>query len=271
MQPLSSDVAAARTPGGRAISRLFDLDGRVALVTGGNSGIGRAMAWALGAAGAKLVLVARRQAELDDAVAAFAQDGIVAAALPRDLADRAGVAAIAADASRPFGAPDILVNASGINPRLSFEHDGDAHWDDTIAINLTAPFLLVRAFAPAMRDKGWGRILNVASLQSSRAFADSAPYGASKGGVVQLTRAIAQHWSRFGITCNAIAPGFFATPLTAPVLGEPGRAEALAAKTMVGRNGELGDLHGTAVFLASDASAYITGQTLYIDGGFSAA
>jgi NAD(P)-dependent dehydrogenase (short-subunit alcohol dehydrogenase family) len=264
---LSSDPAAHDTPN---IARLFDLTDRVALVTGGNSGIGRAIAWALGAAGAKVVLVARRQAELDGAVAAFAQDGIAAAALPRDLADRRHIEAIAEDASRFFGTPDILVNASGINPRLSFEHEGDAHWDDTIAINLTAPFLLVRSLAPAMRDKGWGRIVNIASLQSSRAFADGAPYGASKGGVVQLTRAIAEHWSKFGITCNAIAPGFFATPLTAPVLAEPGRAKALAAKTMIGRNGELDDLHGSAVFLASDASAYITGQTLYVDGGFSA-
>jgi NAD(P)-dependent dehydrogenase (short-subunit alcohol dehydrogenase family) len=260
---LSSEAASR-------IARLFDLGGRVALVTGGNSGIGRAIAWALGAAGAKLVLVARREADLDAAVAAFANDGIAAAALPRDLADRSSFATIAADAARPFGAPDVLVNASGINPRLSFEHAGDAHWDDTIAINLTAPFLLVRALAPAMRDKGWGRVVNIASLQSSRAFADGAPYGASKGGVVQLTRAVAEHWSKFGITCNAIAPGFFATPLTAPVLAERGRADALAAKTMMGRNGELDDLHGTAVFLASDASAYVTGQTLHVDGGFSA-
>ena len=100
-----------------------------------------------------------------------------------------------------------------------------------------------------MRARGWGRIINLASLQSARAFADSAPYGASKGGIVQLTRATAEHWSRFGITCNAIAPGFFATPLTAPVIADSERAAALAAKTMVGRNGEPADLHGTAVFL----------------------
>ena len=263
---MSSDDADSA----RRLASLFDLRGRVALVTGGNSGIGRAIAWALGAAGARLVLVARRKAELDAAVAAFANDGIEATALPRDLTDRHSLATIADAAASAFGAPDILVNASGINPRRSFEDADDAHWDDTLAINLTAPFFLVRALAPAMRQRGWGRIVNIASLQSARAFADSAPYGASKGGVVQLTRAIAEHWSRYGITCNAIAPGFFATPLTAPVLADRARADALAARTMVGRNGEPADLHGIAVFLASDASAYVTGQTIHVDGGFSA-
>ena len=177
---------------------------------------------------------------------------------------------IAARAAAAFGPPDILVNASGINPRQAFDAPDDAHWDDTLAINLTAPFMLTRALAPAMRERGWGRIVNITSLQCARAFADSAPYGASKAGLMQLTRATAEHWSRFGITCNAIAPGFFATPLTEPVLADPVRAQAMARNTMIGRNGALDDLHGAAVFLASDASAYVTGQTLFVDGGFSA-
>lgn len=252
------------------LRRLFDLGGRVALVTGGHSGIGRAVAWALGAAGARLVLVARQAAELERALTEFSADGIEAAPLARDLSERTSFAGFAGAAAKPFGAPDILVNAAGINARKPFEDPDDAHWDQTLAINLTAPFLLTRALAPAMRERGWGRIVNIASLQSARAFPDGAPYGASKGGIVQLTRAIAEHWSRHGVTCNAIAPGFFATPLTAPVLGDPERARALAALTMVGRNGDPADLHGTAVFLASDASAYITGQTLFVDGGFSA-
>jgi NAD(P)-dependent dehydrogenase (short-subunit alcohol dehydrogenase family) len=255
---------------GERLRRLFDLRGRVAVVTGGHSGIGRAIAEALGAAGAKLVLVARRAAELERAVADFARDGIVAAPLARDLADRAAFARIDVALGEPFGPPDILVNASGINARRPFDDPDDAHWDDTLAINLTAPFLLTRALAPAMRDRGWGRILNIASLQSARAFPDGVAYGASKGGIVQLTRATAEHWSRHGVTCNAIAPGFFATPLTAPVLADPANAEALAARTMAGRNGEPADLHGAAVFLCSDASAYVTGQMLFVDGGFSA-
>jgi gluconate 5-dehydrogenase len=121
-----------------------------------------------------------------------------------------------------------------------------------------------------MAERGWGRIINIASLQSYRAFANSAPYGAGKGGVVQLTRAIAQEWSAHGITCNAIGPGFFPTPLTAAVMADPVLSAKNAAQTCMGRNGELADIHGITVFFASEASAYITGQTLMVDGGFTA-
>jgi gluconate 5-dehydrogenase len=139
-----------------------------------------------------------------------------------------------------------------------------------MAVHLAAPFFLTQALAPGMKGRGWGRIVNVASLQSMRAFTNGAPYGAAKGGVVQLTRAIAQEWSPHGITCNAIGPGFFPTALTAPVFADAELARRHAAQTCIGRNGELGDLHGVTVFLASDASAYITGQTLMVDGGYTA-
>jgi gluconate 5-dehydrogenase len=139
-----------------------------------------------------------------------------------------------------------------------------------MAVHLAAPFFLTQALAPGMRARGWGRIVNVASLQSMRAFPNGAPYGAAKGGVVQLTRAIAQEWSPHGITCNAIGPGFFPTALTAPVFADADLARRHAAQTCIGRNGELRDLHGVTVFLASEASAYITGQTLMVDGGYTA-
>ena len=252
------------------VAGLFDLSGRVALVTGGNSGIGNGIAWALAAAGAKTVLIARREPELRAAVARFARDGFAAAALPCDLADRAALAAMCSQAPELFGAPDILVNASGMNPRKPFVENADADWDQTIELNLTVPFLLTRALAPAMRERGWGRIVNIASLQSVRAFPNSAPYGASKGGLVQLTRAIAQAWSRYGITCNAVAPGLFRTPLTTPLYADAKAAQAMAERTMVGRNGEVPDIYGTAIFLASDASGFITGQTLFVDGGLTA-
>jgi gluconate 5-dehydrogenase len=252
------------------VAGLFDLSGRVALVTGGNSGLGKGIAWALAAAGAKAVLVARREAELAAAVDEFAREGLRAAALACDLTDRAALDRACAKAASFFGAPDILVNASGMNPRKPFTETGDAEWDATIELNLTVPFRLARALAPAMRERGWGRIVNIASLQSVRAFPNSAPYGASKGGVMQLTRAMAEAWSRHGITCNAIAPGLFRTPLTQALYANPKVAQAMAERTMIGRNGEVPDIHGAAVFLASDASAFVTGQTLFVDGGYTA-
>lgn len=254
----------------KQISRLFDLSGRTALVTGGNSGIGKTIGLALARAGARVVLVARREADLADAVDELNRDGLQAHALACDLTDRGALQNFLQLKKAQFGSPDILVNAAGINVRKSFELTSDEDWDRTLAINLTAPFVLTRALAPGMRERGWGRIINITSLQCVRAYQDSTPYGASKGGLMQLTRAIAEHWSKFGVTCNAIAPGLFDTPLTAAVLADPEKARAFAQNTMVGRNGVLSDLHGAAVFLASDASAFITGQTLFIDGGLSA-
>jgi gluconate 5-dehydrogenase len=145
-----------------------------------------------------------------------------------------------------------------------------ADWDATLKVNLEAPFFLAQKLAPVMIAKRWGRIINIASLQSVRAFGNSGPYGASKGGITQLTRAQAEAWSKHGINANAIAPGFFATPLTAPVANDPARWKAMAERTFIGRNGELADLRGTAIFLASRASDYVTGQTIFVDGGFSA-
>jgi NAD(P)-dependent dehydrogenase (short-subunit alcohol dehydrogenase family) len=235
---------------------LFSLKGRVALVTGASSGIGREIADALAQAGAALVLVARRPDALADAQAAIEAAGGRAAVLPCDLADRAQLSACAARAAAPFGAPDILVSAAGINIRKPM---------------LDASFLLAQRLAPAMIERGWGRIINIASLQAVRAFGNSGAYGVSKGGIAQLTRAQAEAWSRHGVNANAIAPGFFPTPLTAAVVNDPARWTQLAERTLVGRNGALRDLRGTAVYLASRASDYVTGQTIFVDGGFSAA
>ncbi|MGL4239600.1 MAG: SDR family NAD(P)-dependent oxidoreductase [Beijerinckiaceae bacterium] len=252
------------------LAPLFDLTGRTALVTGGNSGIGLAMARALGLAGATVVLAARREPETDDAIVALARDDIAAKGILVDLAQADCAAGIAAGLKRLDLDADILVNAAGVNLRQPFMEVTAEAFDLHMALHLRAPFLLTQALAPMMAAKGRGRIVNLASLQSTRAFPNSAPYGAGKGGIVQLTRAIAEEWSRHGVTCNAIAPGFFPTPLTAPVFGDPERAAKNAAQTAIGRNGELDDLAGATVFLASDASAYITGQTLAVDGGFTA-
>jgi gluconate 5-dehydrogenase len=245
---------------------LFDLSGRRALVTGGNSGIGLALARALGMQGAAVVLAARSADPLAEAVAGLKSEGIAAQAAPCDLADTEALASLA----RQAGEIDIVVNAAGVNLRQPYAEVTPAAFDLHIALHLRAPFFLVQALAPGMAARGWGRVLNIASLQSQRAFPNSAPYGAAKGGVVQLTRAMAETFSPHGITCNAIAPGFFHTPLTEAVFADPALAAANAARTAIGRNGRLEDLHGAAVFLCSDASAYVTGQTLYVDGGFTA-
>lgn len=249
---------------------LFDLTGRVALVTGGSSGIGRRLGEALAAAGAAVVLVARRAPQLEEAVAAIEAAGGRAAGFARDLADPAEMESVAQEAEGAFGAPDILVNAAGINLREAPEAITPETWNRTLNINLTIPFFLARACLPGMVKQGGGRIINIASLQSERAMPNGMAYGASKGGVAQLTRAMAEAWSGDGVTANAIAPGFFPTELTGAVFEDEARTAQLAAQTAIGRNGRLEDLDGIAVFLASAAAAYITGQVIYVDGGFTA-
>ncbi len=248
----------------------FDLAGRVALVTGGSSGLGRRIGFALARAGAAVVLLARRAEMLDEARREIEAAGGRAASLAGDVADTVAIGGLAEAAAQPFGAPDILVNAAGVNLREPPAEVTIDSWNTTLALNLTAPFFLARALLPGMKAQHWGKIVNLASLQSRRAFANGIAYGASKGGIVQLTRAMAEAWSRFGITCNALAPGFFPTELTAPLYADPAKLAALAAQTAIGRNGELSDIDGPAVFLAAPASDYVTGQVIFVDGGFTA-
>ncbi len=252
------------------VTALFDLQGRQALITGGSRGIGAAIAHALGKAGAKVILAATGKG-LAEAADKMKSDGIdVARTLAADLASHDGIQKLC-DAVRNDGQPiDILVNCAGVNLRQTFAEITPEAWDTQMLMHVAAPFFLTQALAPGMKRRGWGRIINIASLQSYRAFANSAPYGAAKGGILQLTRAIAQEWSRHGITCNAIGPGFFPTQLTSAVFSDQSLALKHAEQTAIGRNGLMTDLYGLAVFLASDASAYITGQTIMLDGGYTA-
>jgi NAD(P)-dependent dehydrogenase (short-subunit alcohol dehydrogenase family) len=249
---------------------LFDLHGKVALVTGASSGIGQRQAQALAEAGASVVLLGRRQQQLDETVASLRQKGANAAALAFDLGDPGRTGEVAALAAQAFGDIDILINAAGINLRQAPADITLESWQETLNLNLAVPFFLARELQPSMQSRGWGRIINIASLQSSRAFANGLAYGASKGGIAQLTRAMAEAWSADGINCNAIAPGFFPTGLTAPVYQNAEMLARLAAQTAIGRNGELADLDGVTVFLASPASDYISGQIIHLDGGFTA-
>jgi NAD(P)-dependent dehydrogenase (short-subunit alcohol dehydrogenase family) len=246
---------------------LFDISDKVACVTGASSGLGRRAATLLAEAGAKVVGVARRSEELD---AWRKMAGGQTASVTADLSDRGALEQVAREVSAPFGAVDILINAAGINTRQHADNVTDAGWDTTLNLNLAAPFFLAQALVRDMKAKGWGRIVNFASLQSRRAFPAGISYGASKGGVEQLTRAMAEAWSPHGITANAVAPGFFRTELTGPVFANAALSQRNADQTCIGRNGEPADLDGPLLFFCTPASDYVTGQTLFVDGGFTA-
>jgi gluconate 5-dehydrogenase len=252
------------------LDEIFGLSGRTAVVTGGSSGIGREIALALGRAGARVVLVARRPAPMAEVVAELEKFGAEGGAITADLSDRDAVRAAITEIVSRYDHPDILVNSAAVNLRPPLDELTEDVWDLTMAANLTSPFLLGQAFGPAMARRGWGRIINIVSQQAFRAYGNSGAYGAAKAGLVGLTRSQAEAWSRDGVCVNAIAPGVVHTPLTEPVFADPTKVSAHAARTMIGRNGVPEDFAGCAVFLASGASQAVTGQTLFVDGGYSA-
>jgi gluconate 5-dehydrogenase len=252
------------------LDEIFGLRGRTALVTGGSSGIGRSMAVALGRAGARIILVARRPGPMDEVLEELVGHGAAGHAISADLADRAALTAVIAKIRSEYGDPDVLVNSAAVNRRPPMDQLTEDDWDVTLTANLTAPFLLGQAFGPRMAARGWGRIINVASQQAFRAYGNSGAYGVSKAGLVALTRSQAEAWSPQGVCCNAIAPGVVHTPLTEPVFADPAKVAGHAARTMIGRNGVPDDFGACAVFLASAAAVAVTGQTLFVDGGYSA-
>lgn len=252
------------------LDEIFGLRGRTAVVTGGSSGLGRAMAVALGRAGARIVLVARRPEPMAEVVRELAGHGAEGHAISADLGDRAALAGAVKRIQDEYGDPDVLVNSAGVNRRPPMDELTEDDWDVTMSANLTAPFLLGQAFGPRMAARGWGRIINVASQQAFRAYGNSGAYGVSKAGLVALTRSQAEAWSRQGVCCNAIAPGVVHTPLTEPTFADPAKVAQHAARAMIGRNGLPDDFGACAVFLASNAAVAVTGQTLFVDGGYSA-
>lgn len=249
------------------LGTLFSLAGRRALVTGGSSGIGLAIAGALGRAGAEVHLVARHEGRLVAAVERLVADGVDASGTAADLADSDQLAELCA--LDVVTGCDVLVTSAGVNHRPPMEETPPRVLAETLAVNLLAPLHLGQAAGPRMAARGWGRIINVGSQQTWSAFGRSGVYGVTKAAIGGLTRSQAEAWSARGVTANALVPGFVATPMTAEARAEPGREDALAARTMVGRNGTPADLAAAAVFLAGPGAAYVTGQLLAVDGGFS--
>lgn len=248
-----------------SLQELFGLDGRTALVTGGSSGIGRAIALALAYAGAHVLIAARTTDAIDATVAEVLDAGGSASGATADLSTRAGTHALA----DTVGEVDVLVNSAGINLRPPMPELDEGTWDATMAVNLDAPFVLGQRLAPGMAARGYGRIIGISSQQAHRPFAASGAYGVSKAGLEALARSQAEAWSGNGVTANVLVPGFVRTPLNARLSSDPATMERLAARTLVGRNGLASDFAAAAVFLAGPGSAYVTGQSIAVDGGFS--
>jgi 2-deoxy-D-gluconate 3-dehydrogenase len=244
----------------------FSLDGRVALVTGASRGLGRAIAEGLAEAGADLVVHATTPPA--DTVRAVEGLGRRAAALGGNLADRNAADRLADDAIGAFGRIDILVNNAGtIRRRPAAEHTDD-WWDEVLEVNLTSVFRLSRAIGTHMLTRGSGKIVNIASLLSFQGGITVPGYAAAKGGVAQLTKALANEWAGRGVNVNAIAPGYMETDNTADLRADPARARQILERIPAGRWGTPGDLAGAAIFLASRASDYVNGHVLTVDGGW---
>lgn len=247
---------------------MFDLNGRVALITGGNGGIGLGMAQGLASCGARIVFTGRR-AEKNAAALASLPAGSIA--IVADLTEAGRPEAVLAETLEKAGRLDILVNNAGANIRKRPEEITDEEWDSILSLNLTAVMRLTRAAFPALKASGHGRVINIGSILSIFGVPFSPAYGASKGAIVQYTKSLATAWATDGITCNAVLPGWIETELTDGARAVvPGLYERQLARTPMGRWGKPADLSGIAAFLASDAAAFVTGTAIPVDGGFSA-
>ena len=248
----------------------FDLSGKVALVTGGNGGIGKGIALGLARAGANIAVAARNQDKSAGAVAELEALGIQAISIRCDVTDDDDVDAAVAACVERFGGLDIVVNNSGINVR-KLPHELDlAEWQTVIDVNLTGVFLMSKAAYPEMVKRGGGKVINIGSMMSIFAHETLAPYAASKGGVVQFTKACASAWAKDNIQVNTIMPGWIATDMTETLrINVPERYETIRARTPAQRWGRPDELAGTAVFLATSASDFVTGTAIPVDGGYS--
>jgi NAD(P)-dependent dehydrogenase (short-subunit alcohol dehydrogenase family) len=249
----------------------FQLDGKFALITGGSRGLGRLFAETLAQAGASIIIVSR-DAELCSQVASELERVYRRPmfAFGCDVAQADQVDALYDSVTSSVEKVDILINSAGLNRRNPIHELQIQDWEDVIDANLKAPFLMARKFGPSMAERGWGRIIHLGSILSAIGIAGRTPYAASKAGLLGLTRTLALEWATRNVTVNALCPGPFKTDMNLELTRDPVRFQEFVQKIPMGRWGELTELTGPILFLASDASSYMTGQTLFIDGGWTA-
>jgi NAD(P)-dependent dehydrogenase (short-subunit alcohol dehydrogenase family) len=251
-------------------NKLFDLTGKIAVITGGTSGIGRALSLGLADAGADVIATARRRQQVDETANEIEARRRRTLRVTSDVCDRASLNELLVATLDSFGKVDILINCAGRIKRTPTLTMSDEDWNSTMDTNLSGTLRACQVFGRPMLERGYGRIINIASLNSFVALSEVAAYAASKSAITSLTRSLAVEWSKKGVTVNAIAPGVFRTDLNAELLDRTPRGQELLMRTPMGRFGQTEELVGAAIYLASDAASFVTGTTLVVDGGFLA-